>query len=154
MYLGQTHPTTLHGGDHTVKKFLSIVASATLLGSGLVAGTATSASADCGDYPSCIDTDTIASALNNPREGNVARVEAKVVANSDRRPTGKIIFTYKKKSNGDVVDVFRRDYDGGREEYAFGGLPQGRYKVIAQFRGDWRFENSRDTFEQRVRPAA
>jgi hypothetical protein len=154
MYLGQTHPTTLHGGDHTVKKFASIVASATLLGSGLVAATATSASADCGDYPSCIDTQTRASALNNPREGNVARVEAKVLANSARRPSGKIIFTYRRKSNNTIVDVFRRDYDGGTEQYAFGGLPKGRYKVIAQFRGDWRFENSRDTFSQRVRPAA
>lgn len=137
-----------------MNKLVSFVASATLLGGGLVAATATSASADCGDYPSCIDTETRASALNNPREGNVARVEAKVLANSERRPSGTIVFSYERKSNGELVDVFRRDYDGGTEEYAFAGLPQGRYVVTARFKGDWRFENSRDKFEQRVRPAA
>jgi hypothetical protein len=135
-----------------VKKFASIVASAALMSGGLLAAApaATAAPTDCGDYPTCIDTRTRASALNNPRVGNPAKVAAKVVANSNRTPRGTLVFTYKR--DGDVVDTFSRDYDGGREEYSFFGLPKGQYKVVAQFRGDGRFNNSRDTFNQRVRP--
>jgi hypothetical protein len=137
-----------------VKKFASIVASAAMIGGGLLAAApaATAAPTDCGDYPTCIDTRTRASALNNPRVGNPAKVAAKVVANSNRTPRGTMVFTYKRASNGNVVDAFSRDYDGGREEYSLRGLPRGKYKVVAQFRGDGRFNNSRDTFTQRVRP--
>ena len=143
-----------------MKKFASIVASATLLGSGLVAATTTSAStAPFGDeYPGSIDTNCNANNLNNPRVGRNVRVRLNVRPDidGDQELRGRAVFSYVRKRNDTVVAEFRRLYRGpGRTKYAFSGVPKGRYTVKVFFNSrpdDSVYQNCRSSFSQRVRP--
>lgn len=143
-----------------MKKFASIVASATLIGTGLVAATTHSASAvPNGDpYPGSIDVTANAGALNNPKVGGNARVKLNVRPEFDggQELRGRVVFSYVRKSNNTVIAEFRRLYRGpGRTNYAFSGLPKGRYTVKVFFNSkpnDSVYGNDSDRFNQRIRP--
>jgi hypothetical protein len=143
-----------------VKKFASIVASAAMIGGGLLAAAPTATAVPTGvcEYPGCIDVTANADNLNNPRVGGNARVKLNVRPEVDgnQELRGRVTFSYVRKSNDTVVAEFRRLYRGpGRTNYAFSGLPKGRYtvKVFFNSRPDSSvYGNDSDRFSQRVRP--
>jgi hypothetical protein len=142
-----------------VKKFASIVASAAMIGGGLVAAAPSATAVPTGDpYPGSIETNCNADNLNNPRVGGNARVKLNVRPEVDgnQELRGRAVFSYVRKSNDTVVAEFRRLYRGpGRTNYAFSGLPKGRYtvKVFFNSRPDQSvYKNCSDKFSQRVRP--
>ena len=144
-----------------MKKFASIVASATLIGTGLVAATTQSATAvptATAPTRACIDVTANARALNNPKVGGNARVQLNVRPEYDggQELRGRAVFSYVRKSNNTVIAEFRRLYRGpGRTNYAFSGLPKGRYTVKVFFNSkpnDSVYGNDSDRFNQRIRP--
>lgn len=141
-----------------MKKFASIVASAALIGGGLVAAAPATAVPTGDPYPGSINTRCIADNLNNPRVGRDVRVSLNVRpdVDGDQELRGPATFQYVRKSNNTVVAEYRRLYRGpGRTNYAFSGVPKGRYtvKVFWNSRPDNSvYQNCSDSFGQRVRP--
>ena len=139
-----------------MRKFHSVLAAAALLGGGLVAGTAGTASAVPPEYVGTAETDTDGNALNNPQEdGAPARIRLRVEGEDDAgNPRGTFVIKYVRRSDDDVVRKFRRDYDGsGYEKYSFANVPQGRYDVKAHYvpPETSAFKDSRTSFGQRIR---
>ncbi len=137
-----------------MRKFHSVLAAATLLGGGLVAGATGTATAV--PYPGSVDTKCVAKALNDPQEGGApARVRFRVKVPGDGAPEGKVTFTYVRRSNGNVVREFDRNYTGPRNnEYAFENIPQGGYRVDVHFNSkpaDSVYQNCNTAFRQRIR---
>ncbi|GAA1476845.1 hypothetical protein GCM10009623_12910 [Nocardioides aestuarii] len=142
-----------------MKKFASIVASAALIGGGLVAAAPTATAVPTGDpYPGSIGTTCNANNLNNPRKGGNVRVRLNVRpdvdGNQDLR--GPATFRYFRKSNNTVIREYRRLYRGpGVTKYAFSGVPRGRYTVKVFWNSKPNssvYQNCSTSFSQRVRP--
>lgn len=136
-----------------MRKFQSLILAAVLLGSGLVAGSAGTASA--APYPGSVDTNCQGKALNNPREGNPARVRFRVTTGGSGAANGSVVFQYIRRSNDTVVREFSRRYFGpGYTKYSFDNVPQGRYRVKTFFNsrpGNSVYQNCNDGFRQTVR---
>jgi hypothetical protein len=136
-----------------MRKFQSVLAAAALLGGGLVAGATTTASAD--PYPGSVNTTCKSRALNNPGGDKPARVRLKVTTGGNGAARGRVVFQYKRKSNGAVAREYRRSYFGpGKTKYEFDNVPRGRYRVKVFFNsrpGASVYQNCRKAFSQRVR---
>jgi hypothetical protein len=140
-----------------MRKFHTFFVAAALVGGGLVAGGATSASAAPG-YPDSINTKCQGKALNNPRANGAPariRVRVKPTEASNAAPRGKVVVRYVRRSNGDVARKFRRDYDGpGYEKYSFADVPRGRYRVEVDYNAKPArsvFKDCGTSFRQRIR---
>jgi len=137
-------------------KLLSGLIAAILMAGGLTA--LTIGAAEAGPYTGTVDTQAHADNLNNPRVGQPARVQFRVTTDGNGGAGGEVTFAYQRVRSGNVVAKYRRDYDGpGWDQYAFRGLPRGRYNVRVFFNSQPRssaYRNSSTSFRQTVRPRA
>lgn len=138
-----------------MRKMISVLTVAAMPAFGLVAlsGGASSAGEP---YPGSVDTTCFGEALNNPVAGNPAKVRFRVGTGGNGAAKGWATFSYERRSNGVVVEEFKRRYEGpGWDKHLFEGVPRGKYKVKVFFDSrpnDSVYQNCRTSFTQRVRP--
>ncbi len=138
-------------GDESMKKLSAGLVGAALMVAGLVGVPSGAASAD--PYPGTIPTFCSASAMNEPRGQEDAKVRFKAGTDGNGKPKGLVTFKYYK--NDQLKRTFKVWYAGGKREYTLGSLPKrGLYQVVTSFDSKPRnsaYTNCSTSFEQRKR---
>jgi hypothetical protein len=132
------------------------IAAASVLAAGSAVALAGGGATAGGPYPGTIDTTCEAEALNNPEVGDAARARFRVTTDGNGGASGRVTFTYERRTNDNVVAEYSRSYDGpGWTDYRFQDLPRGKYDVRVNFNSqpaDSVYKNCSTSYDQRVKP--
>lgn len=95
-----------------MKRLMIGIASATLLGGGLAAVSAETASAAC-PYTGCVPTNTSVKVPNAPvAKGGKAKICVKVTTSGSGEARGRVSVAVRKRSGGGIVFADSKRYDG------------------------------------------
>ena len=115
-----------------MKKILSAIIMAALLGVGLVGVSSGPASAAC-PYTACINTTTTIKAPAQKRAGKSIAIKTSVAAPGNVVPNGTVRVAVVKTKNGRTVYASTLAYAGGRLTFLTQPLRRGTYVATATF---------------------